>query len=162
MGVRFRHSLTGAPRFSWRKGDWVSLYGQRLIAEFKKKGWCLLVEGETDCWSAWLHGLPVVGIPGKSTWRSEWGEWLSDLHVYLWLEPDAAELPGKVAGLIPHLMVIPAPADFNDLNDAHVKGQKVQNFIENLKSKAITAATLIKEQRDEQVKVLKEKAGAVL
>uniref|UniRef100_A0A7C3SJ23 DUF3631 domain-containing protein n=1 Tax=Desulfobacca acetoxidans TaxID=60893 RepID=A0A7C3SJ23_9BACT len=162
VGVRFRHSLTGAQRFSWRKGDRVTLYGQWLMAEFRKKGWCLLVEGETDCWTAWLHGLPALGIPGKSTWRSEWGEWLNNLHVYLWQEPDAAELPDKVAGHIPHLMVIPAPSDFKDLNDAHVKGQEVQNFIENLKSKAIPAATLIKEQKDEQVKVLKEKAGAVL
>ena len=49
--VRYRLSLNGAKRFIWRKGDRVLPYGLWRIAEFRKTGFCLLVEGESDSWT---------------------------------------------------------------------------------------------------------------
>lgn len=116
VAVRYRKALGGENRFSWRKGDRVCLYGLGR----KPREWTLMVEGETDCWTAWAHDLPAFGIPGKSTWRPEWAEHLRDMKVYLWQEPDAPELPAKIGKDLPDLMVIQAPNGFKDLNEAHV------------------------------------------
>src|SRR5208337_2091889 len=70
--LRYRLSLNGAQRFLWRKGDRVLPYGLWQLAKFRKTGFCLLVEGESDSWTCWLHGIPAIGIPGKSTFKPEW------------------------------------------------------------------------------------------
>ena len=103
LGVHFRHTLMGAQRFTWRKGDKVLLYGLWRLAEIKKAGWVLLVEGETDCWTCWPHGISVLGLPGKDTWKPAWAKLLKGLTVYLWQEPDAPELPGKILQSHSHL-----------------------------------------------------------
>jgi putative DNA primase/helicase len=96
VAVRFHHSLNGAQQFTWRKGDKVQLYGLWRLREIQEAGWVLLVEGESDCWTCWPHGIPALGLPGKSIWKPAWTELLKGLTVYLWQEPDAPELPGKL------------------------------------------------------------------
>jgi len=162
VGLRFRHSINGAQRFSCRKGDKVTLYGLWLLAEFLKQRWVLLVEGETDCWTCWKHNIPALGIPGKSTWRSEWAELIKDLKVYLWQEPDAPELPGKVAKDLPGLMVIQAPHGMKDLNEAHCQGQDIPAFVGRLKAQAIPAATILREQQDAILKELRAQAERLI
>ena len=162
VAVRFRHSLSGDQRFTWRKGDKVLLYGLWRLREIHKSGWVLLVEGETDCWTCWLHGIPVLGVPGKSTWKEEWAELLKGVKVYLWQEPDAPELPGKIGKDLPDLMVIQAPEGIKDLNEAHVKGEDVPGLVERLKAQAIPAASIIKVQADKRLAELQEAARPVL
>lgn len=162
VSVRSRHMLTGAKRFTWRSGDKVLLYGLWRLAEIKKASWVLLVEGETDCWTCWLHGIPALGIPGKSTWKPAWAELLKGLTVYLWQEPDAPELPGKILKDIRSLKVIQAPEGFKDLNEAHLKGEDVLALLDKLKAAAIPAETLRQEERAAKVKELEEAASAVL
>jgi hypothetical protein len=58
------------------------------------------------------------------------------LKIYLWQEPDAPELPAKVARDFPDLLVIKAPENFKDVSEAHMAGQDVAALIENLKSEA--------------------------
>jgi hypothetical protein len=77
MAVRYRKALSGENRFSWRKGDRVLLYGLGR----KGRDWSLLVEGETDCWTAWVHDLPAMGLPGASTWKPEWAEHFKGMKV---------------------------------------------------------------------------------
>ena len=48
----------------------------------------LLVEGESDCWTTWFHGIPALGVPGKSTWKSDWAPYLEGTEVYVWQEPN--------------------------------------------------------------------------
>ena len=162
VAVRYRHTLSGAQRFTWRKGDKVLLYGLWRLAEIKKAGWVLLVEGESDCWTCWLFGIPALGIPGKSTWRSEWGEHFKGLKVLLWQEPDAPEFPAKVARDIPDLMVISAPNAFKDLSAAHLKGETLPALIEQLKAYATPAATILKAQKDKRLLELQEAARPVM
>lgn len=162
VAVRFRHSLNGAQRFTWRKGDKVLLYGLWRLREIKKVGWVLLVEGETDCWTCWLLGIPAFGLPGKSTWKEMWAELLKGLTVYLWQEPDAPELPGKILRDIPGLKVIPAPADFKDLSEAHLKGEDIPALVDRLKAAAVPAETLRLAEQMARIKELEKAAQAVL
>jgi hypothetical protein len=160
--VRYRLSLDGPPRFIWRKGDRVLLYGLWRLAEIRRAGWCLLVEGESDCWTAWLPGLPALGIPGKSIFRPEWALLLEGVRVFLWQEPDAPELPLKIGKDLPGLMVVSAPDGFKDLSEAHCHGQDMAALVERLKAQAIPASTLIREEQDARLKELREAASPVL
>ncbi len=132
---RFRLNLKTEPRLLWRKGSKTLLYGLWRLPEFKG-GWVLLVEGESDCWTLWEHGIPALGLPGKTNWKSSWAVYLNGLKVFLWVEPDAQELPGKVVKDLPGLLVIPAPPGIKDISEAHLQGQDVAALIADLKARA--------------------------
>jgi hypothetical protein len=160
VAVRYRKALSGDNRFSWRKGDRVCLYGLGR----KPRDWTLLVEGESDCWTAWAHDLPALGLPGASTWKAEWSEHFKGMQVYLWAEPDEAgqALPAKIGRDLPDLMVIKAPEGIKDLNEGHVKGEDVPALVERLKAQAIPSASIIKAQADKRLAELQEAARPVL
>lgn len=160
--VRFRHTLSGSQRFTWRSGDKVLLYGLWRLSEIKQAGWVLLVEGETDCWTCWLYGIPALGLPGKSTWRPAWAELIKGLTVYLWQEPDAPELPGKILKDITAVKVIQAPDGFKDLNEAHLKGEDVPALLDKLKAAAIPAETLRQTELAAKLNELEKAAEPVL
>jgi CHC2 zinc finger len=91
--VRFRTALSkaagGDQRFAWKSGDKPSLYGLQRLVEARAVGWLVLVEGESDTHTLWLHGFPALGLPGASTWRSEWAELLEGVErIYVVIEPD--------------------------------------------------------------------------
>ena len=69
--VRYRLALTGENRFRWRQGDRPILYGLWLASEWDSEA-VYLCEGESDCHSCWSANLPALGVPGASSWRSEW------------------------------------------------------------------------------------------
>jgi hypothetical protein len=145
VAVRFRLTLTaetGAQRFVWRRGDHVTLHGLNRLQIIREVGWVLLFEGESDCWASWYYRLPALGIPGKSTWRSAWAEYLEGLDVYLWQEPDAEDLTLKVVNDIPDLHVIRAPDGIKDISEAHIQGYNIQKLIEEQKSKAESGQAL--------------------
>jgi hypothetical protein len=162
VAVRYRLSLNGVQRFIWRKGDRVLPYGLWKLKEVREEAWCLLEEGESDWWTCQYHGLPAIGIPGKSTFRPDWAELFQGLQVYLLQEPDALELPLKLVKFIPGLMVIRAPEGFKDLSQAHIQGEDIPALVERLKAQAIPAAALEKEAQDAQIKELRESAQPVL
>ncbi len=161
VAVRFRRSLTVEPRFVWRRGDKVSPYGQDL-GDARRVGWTMIVEGESDCWTLWHYGLPAVGIPGKSTWRSEWARFFDGLEVYLWCEPDAAELPLRIGRDIPGLKVIHAPAGAKDPSALHVLGRDVKAEIERMAANAVPVAVLQQEAADARLTAVTQQAEAVL
>jgi hypothetical protein len=87
--VRFRVSLTGKPRVKTRRGDKQALYGLWKLEKARERGYVIAVEGESDTQTLWHHGFPAVGIPGASSWRSEWSEHLDGIEkVYVPVEPD--------------------------------------------------------------------------
>src|SRR5262249_36426104 len=89
LAVRFRIAPDG-DRFRWKSGTKPFLYGLHRLAEAQKAGQVALVEGESDCHTLWLHGIPAVGIPGASNWREERdARHLDGIEtVYVVLEPD--------------------------------------------------------------------------
>jgi hypothetical protein len=70
LAVRFRIAIDG-DRFRWKSGTKPCLYGLHRLAEAQNAGQVVLVEGESDCHTLWLHGIPAVGIPGAGNWREE-------------------------------------------------------------------------------------------
>lgn len=76
IAIRYRLQLEkGAEsdgRFRWRTGSKVHPYGLWRLPDARKAGRLLLVEGESDAQSCWLHGVPALGLPGASTWKAEW------------------------------------------------------------------------------------------
>ncbi|MBI4236305.1 MAG: hypothetical protein HY688_03000 [Chloroflexi bacterium] len=162
LAIRYRLSLDGGQRFLWRRGDKVHLYGLNKAKAIRERGWVLLVEGESDTWTAWQHDVPALGIPGKSTWRRDWADHLVGLDVYLWQEPDAADLVGRVAADVPGLRVIRAPDGTKDLNDAQVQGWDVVALVEQEKERAVPASELLRIQADRRAAELREEAAPVL
>jgi AAA domain len=129
-------------RFAFRSGDSAPMYGSDKLDKVRAAGWVLLVEGATDCWTAWRHGIPALGLPSMSTWRDEWAAQLASVDVYWWQEDEAgARLTPKLAAAIPGLRVI-AGAGHKDLSDAHVAGVDVKDLVSRLREAAPLAADL--------------------
>lgn len=82
-------------RFRSRTGKWwegrnrsIYLYGRDHLVDAKEGDPVLVVEGESDCHALWSAGILAVGVPGATSWKSEWAEHLQGLEVYVWEEPD--------------------------------------------------------------------------
>lgn len=76
--------------FRWRTGSSgkICLYGEWRLEAIKKKGWAILVEGESDTQSLWYMGLPALGVAGASMFKAEQAETLQGLKLYVHKEPD--------------------------------------------------------------------------
>src|SRR5262249_5418046 len=73
----------------WPKGQPLAPYGLWKLDEARKAAFLLVVEGESDCWALWHHGLPALGLPGSGTARLLTSEMLVGLErVYVHREPD--------------------------------------------------------------------------
>jgi putative DNA primase/helicase len=138
QAVRLRYGSPKPNKFRYRRGDKAQLYGLQWLAGIRKAGWCLLVEGESDALTCWFHKIPALGIPGKENFKA--CKILEDETVvfYLWQEPDADKLPGKVAAILPEVRVIPAPPAGKDLSELYLQGQDIKALVEDLKKKART------------------------
>jgi len=89
LSVRFRLAMTGTNRFRWRSKDKAVLYGLWRLQLALKKGYVVLLEGESDCHTLWYNDIPALGIPGASVWREEWSKYLEGIPtIYLVVEPD--------------------------------------------------------------------------
>jgi len=100
----------------------LSPYGLQWLAKVPASRYALLVEGESDCHAGWTHKILALGLPGASTWRSEWAELLEDRPVYVWREPDTGgtRMCEAVAADLPHAKVI-QPIGVKDLADLHLE-----------------------------------------
>jgi hypothetical protein len=85
----------------WKKGHKARLYGLWRLPEFKERNEIILVEGESDTQTCWLHNFPALGLPGAGGWNEERDAALFDgiATVYAIIEPDqaAANLLDKLA-----------------------------------------------------------------
>lgn len=72
--ARFRVSMEKTEyldRFRWKKGSKAMPYGLDHIAGYRPGGEITICEGESDCHTAWFHGLPAIGLPGAATWNEQ-------------------------------------------------------------------------------------------
>jgi len=162
IATRFRIALEGPDRFRWKKGDHPQPYGIWRLADAQKAGWVLCVEGETDCWTAWYHGVPCLGVPGKSTWKSDWAAYLAGLDVIIWQEPDAKDFTRRLGATLPGARVIVAPAGTKDISEAHCQGQDVAVLVARLRETATPVADVFACERQDRLAVLKRAAAPVL
>ncbi len=162
ISIRFRLAITGDTRFKWRKGDHALPYGLNRLDMIRKAGWVLIVEGESDCWACWLHGIPALGAPGKGIWPPAWGDYLNGLEVYVWQEPEARDFVLRVLNSSPDLRFIQAPDGIKDISEAHVQGVSVLSWLEGLKAKAESGQELKAQYTNEQLQQLYQEAKAVI
>jgi KaiC/GvpD/RAD55 family RecA-like ATPase len=100
----------------------IYAYGLDRLADVKQGDAVLVVEGESDCHAAWLHGFNAIGVPGATTWKREWKEFLEGLQVYVWEEPDQGgpELVKRIVADFPKARIISGSlAGAKDLADLH-------------------------------------------
>lgn len=76
--------------FRWKYGSSgkICLYGDWRLPEIRNKGYCALVEGESDTQTMWYLGIPTVGVAGASLFKVEQSTRLQDLRLYIHVEPD--------------------------------------------------------------------------
>lgn len=102
-------------RFRSRTGKWwegrnrpIYLYGRDHLVDAKPGDPVLLVEGESDCHALWSAGFRAAGVPGATSWKSEWSDTLKGLEVYVWEEPDqgGAQMVERVVQDLPSARII--------------------------------------------------------
>lgn len=162
ISIRFRLAITGDTRFKWRKGDHALPYGLNRLDVIRKAGWVLIVEGESDCWACWLHGIPAIGAPGKGIWPPAWGNYLKGLEVYVWQEPDAEDFVLRLLASAPDLRYIRAPDDIKDMSEAHIRGHDIPSWLEGLKARAESGQELKDQHTNEQLQQLYQEAKVVI
>lgn len=116
-------------KFWWARGSKLVPYELDRIDRFLKQeeGYVILVEGESDTQTLWLHGYPALGIPGAQNFKQEWTQYLLPFKkIYLHKEPDKAgqnfvkRIAGflKKAGYEGEILVFSTPGH-KDPNDLH-------------------------------------------
>lgn len=162
--VRFRLALTASEgaHFKWRKGDHALPYGLNRLSQIRKAGWVMIVEGESDSWMCWYHGIPALGAPGKSVWPASRAEHLKGLEVYVWQEPDAQDFTLRILATAPDLRYIPAPDGIKDISEAHIQGLDIPSWLEGLKAKAESGKALKERVANTQMAAAYEAARHVI
>jgi hypothetical protein len=138
-GTHYRVNLEGNPKYLWDEGNKVSVLGLDRLEEIRRTGWVLIVEGETDFAAGRLMGLPVVAIPGASTWKDEWALLFQGCQIYVWREPGKGgeTFVDKLAKSFWEIKVIEPPEGTKDLCDLHDQaGEEARNFFDALKTVA--------------------------
>jgi putative DNA primase/helicase len=87
--VRERESRRCRSNRFWQpKGVSLRAYGEWRLPEAAKAGKLILVEGESDCWTLWHHGLPALGIPGANASKTLLREHIEAVEkIYVSREP---------------------------------------------------------------------------
>lgn len=124
--VRFRISLNGKVRFRWRKGSRPCLYGAHRTAHLRDDGYVILVEGESDCHTCWLHEFPTLGLPGAGNWNEgRDAALLAGVPViYVVVEPDKGGDAVKAwlarSSIAPRARLVRMPPETKDPSDLYL------------------------------------------
>ncbi|MBN2416959.1 hypothetical protein JXO52_14020 [bacterium] len=94
IATRFRTAMEKGEdydnRFRWKNGTKPIPYGIWRRNRAIEAGYIILVEGESDAQTLWLHGFPALGIPGANSWKEEWADYFENiLRIYVFIEPDS-------------------------------------------------------------------------
>lgn len=76
--------------FRWKYGSRgkICLYGEWKLADIRRAGYAIMVEGESDSHSLWYMGISALGVAGASMFKPEQSDALQDLRLYIHQEPD--------------------------------------------------------------------------
>jgi hypothetical protein len=130
---KFRKALTSPDHshWHWPKGQKLSAYGQWLLPGWRgRDDGLLLVEGESDCWASWFHGVPCLGLPGAQAIKTLEAAHLTDMP-RLWLHQEPGDAGAsfiiklldrlralEFTGEVRHLRMPEAIKDLADLHAA--------------------------------------------
>ncbi len=89
LASKKRTALKAGDGTYWPKDTPLYIYGENRLDRAQRAGFTILVEGESDCWTLWHHGLPALGIPGSGAAKVLEKRHLECLDkVYIHREPD--------------------------------------------------------------------------
>ena len=109
-------------RFNWGPGHGVWPFGLDRLVKARTLGYILIVEGATDYAACLMADIPVLGVPGANTWKSDWAAYLEDVKsVIVWEEPDQGgkNLVQAIAKVRSDVLVIQAPDEAKDPCELH-------------------------------------------
>src|SRR6266700_2746443 len=68
---RLRTALKASDGSTWNidSQEPIISYGLQRLEDARKAGFLVIVEGESDCWTLWLHKFPALGIPGAQMYN---------------------------------------------------------------------------------------------
>ena len=141
VATRYRIAMRG-DRFRWRSGAKPQLYGLWRLEDARNAGYIVIVEGESDCHTAWYHKIPAVGLPGAANWRDERdARHLDGIDkVYVVVEPDTgglAVLKWLSMSVIKDRVHLVELGEHKDLADLHLAAG---HRFEEVWQKAVAAA----------------------
>ena len=88
IAVRYRNHPDSNTRFYWSKGSKAHLYGLQFIDIFSSE-YVVLVEGESDCHSAWMHDIQCIGVAGAKNFKKDYAKLFDRFEkIYIHQEPD--------------------------------------------------------------------------
>jgi putative DNA primase/helicase len=147
---RLRTGLRGQGGSAWPPYDRrpvVAYSRPASLAAARSAGYQIVVEGESDCWAAWHHGFPAVGIPGaEHVGCLEARHFAAVCHVFVQVEEDhPATFPAgveayldavreRVQQISPSVSMhrLTLPAGVADLADLH--GRSADAFTKTLRA----------------------------
>jgi hypothetical protein len=133
----------------WPKGLPLLAYGQECLDAARKARLLNLVEGESDCWAGWYHGIPALGIPGANATKVLAAEHLDGIEVvYIHREPDrggqqfvqGATARLEALGFRGKVYELRLPEGIKDLADLHATAPEM--FLARLEEAIKTAIPL--------------------
>lgn len=147
--VRTRGVPGSRQRFGQPAGVRLQPYGLHRLGQARRAGYLLLPEGESDCWAAWLHDVPALGLPGSNTAACLKAEHLAGVaRLYVCREPDEGgeTFVRGVAARLRQLRYTGAarelrlPEGVKDLADLHVRDPAL--FMQALETAILQAGPL--------------------
>lgn len=160
--ARVRTELKAKDGTKWEKGAKALPYGLDRLAATDHLA---IVEGESDCWTLWMYGLPALGIPGASSFNCIAAEHVAVFppKVYISQEPDTAgkRFLSKIAGRLAelnyqgevfaiNLKVSHGVKDPNDLHKKLCEEKRLLSFKDEWR-KALDAAVKIDIQEGDKL-----------
>lgn len=149
----------------WPKGEALVAYGLWRLKDAAEAGRLVLVEGESDCWTLWNHGIPALGLPGASASKCLTVELLANVReLYVWQEPGdgGADFVNGIARKLEEfkwdgvakVLSSSATKDPNAMHQADPEGFKKRFNEIATAGKPMPAATNLKKKRRERTQTI--------
>lgn len=122
--LRLDKTPSGDNRFRWKSGSKPLPYGLWRLDKAQEAGYVVIVEGESDAQTLWYQDEPALGIPGATTWREQWTEYLQGIpKLYVVREPDKggeAVFAWLAKSVIGDRVWLVDLAPFKDVSDSYI------------------------------------------
>jgi hypothetical protein len=141
-------------RFRWKTRTKPALYGIWRIQEAIKKGYVVIVEGESDTQTLWFYDIPAVGVPGANSWQESWSDYFQNISlIYIFIEKDSggeAVLKWISKSSIKDRVRLLRFDDCKDPSELHISDP--ENFNKRLTNAFENAVSFRDEEKEKQVK----------
>lgn len=125
ISTRYRNNPINPNRFKWNRNSKMIPYGLWKLNDFDED-YIILVEGESDTQTLWYNGIQALGIPGASTFKKEWTNYLDKFaKIYIHDEKDdgaKAFIKKMTSELDNNKIFIVNSGKYKDISEAYING----------------------------------------